>query len=34
VFLRYFGQPAATYQVDGWTVMVYRENLLKVLSVN
>jgi hypothetical protein len=34
VFLRYFGQPAATYQVDGWTVMVYRENLLTVLSVN
>jgi hypothetical protein len=32
VFLRYFGKPTATYQVNEWTIMVYQKNLLKLLS--
>ena len=26
-----FGQPAATYQVDNWTIMVYKKNLLRLV---
>jgi hypothetical protein len=29
---RYFGKPAAIYQVQGWTVLVYRMNLLGLLT--
>jgi hypothetical protein len=33
VFLHHFGKPAATYKVDNWTVMVYKKNLLRLVSL-
>ena len=33
VVLRNFGQPAATYKVDNWTIMVYKKNLLRLVGV-
>lgn len=32
VFERDFGKPAAVYHVQGWTVLVYRTNLLKLIG--
>ncbi len=32
LFLHYFGAPAATYRLDNWVIMVYRKNLLSLLS--
>jgi hypothetical protein len=32
VFERLFGKPATTYRVDGWTILVYRTNLLRLLA--
>jgi hypothetical protein len=29
---RYFGKPAKIYQVQGWTILVYRTNLLRLLT--
>jgi hypothetical protein len=30
--LHYFGTPATTYRLDNWVIMVYRKNLLSLLS--
>jgi hypothetical protein len=32
LLLHRFGQPAAIYTVDSWTVMVYKQNLLQLIS--
>jgi hypothetical protein len=31
-FERIFGKPAATYRLDGWVILVYRTNLLRLLT--
>jgi hypothetical protein len=31
-FERFFGKPAATYRLDGWIILVYRTNLLRLLT--
>jgi len=31
-FERFFGKPAATYRLDGWVILVYRANLLRLLT--
>jgi hypothetical protein len=33
-FVRHFGRPAATYKLDNWVIMVYKKNLLKLLTAH
>lgn len=32
IVVHHFGQPAATYKLDNWVIMVYKKNLLRLLS--
>jgi hypothetical protein len=33
-FVRHFGPPTATYKLDNWVIMVYKKNLLKLLTAH